>query len=525
TAATMSTRGGRGGRGRGRGGNASSSDAQDAIAPVQSDAPAEDVLQSLFANLPQDLQPRLRKWAEGVQEAHSQSTTRLRTVAPGPTEQEYNALIALANDPLWTADDTAQLDADCAQLKQVIHSAGANTYVQALWKLTPKFMGCVPISIICPDRLLEYSSEHPPIQVGNHAVIYPYWSTKFCEHLRHLVVHPIFCRSPGLLALAIQYAVKCRTNDRRRWPIQDPTGDRYITSLVSAFRDGHDQTKNEDIHRGVRQQMEVLPPLCHLLREIERVSIPRVLPEAVVGNSQPFAAYRVTTSDVHNVLKAVDQVATCGMTDYQPAELRLMWTSSAIHGHPYPPNNRLKEVMFQACKRQVQEAELRRRRPAVSEAAPQPEQYAQPAEDTRQLLATIAGLQEELRQAHAIDPRLTAQEKLAELERELAEARVAAAGREQLLNLQIMELERQKQGAEARALTAERKLDEVEKQKEDAERKLGELEQKLTENEVASSSILTQIEHNARLREQELTAQLAQLEARATAAEDRLAEA
>ncbi|KAK3485759.1 uncharacterized protein B0T23DRAFT_326280 [Neurospora hispaniola] len=473
TRAGRSGRGGRGGRGRGRGGNATSSDAQAAPVPASGspDAPAADnTLELLFGNLPQDLQPRLKDWAEGVEEAHRETTTRLREVAPNPTEQEYNALIELVDDPLWTAQDTAWLNGNCAQLEQAINSRERNTYMQSLWKLTPKFMGCVPISIICPERLLEYGSEHPPIAVGNHLVTHPNWPSRFCDHLRFLVVHPVFNRSPSLLALAIQYAVKCRTNDRRRWPIQDPTGNRYISLLATAFRNGHGQTKTEDIHRDVRQQMEDHPPLCRLLQELERVSIPRQLPEPVVDDSEPFAAYTVTTSDLLNIKKAVDRVAMCGMPDYLPADLRFMWTTSAIHGHPYPPANRIKEILLKAYKRQVQEAELRRRRPAQAAQQPMHAAYVPPAEVTpaeetarqlEQATATIARLQEELTQARLVDPQLMGSNNTASLEQRATAAEQRVAQLEQsnaALVAEKAQLEQKCAGAETRASAAEQKL-------------------------------------------------------------------
>ncbi|EAA32500.1 hypothetical protein GE21DRAFT_6767 [Neurospora crassa] len=531
TRAGRSGRGGRGGRGRGRGGSATSSDAQAAPAPAPGapDTPAmENALELLFGNLPQDLQPRLKVWAQGVEEAHRETTTRLREVAPNPTEQQYNALIELVDDPLWTAQDTARLNEDCAQLEQVINTRGTNTHMQSLWKLTPKFMGCVPISIICPERLLEYGSEHEPIPVGNHFVVHPNWPPRFCDHLRFLVVHPVFNRSPSLLALAIQYAVKCRTNDRRRWPVQDPTGDRYISLLATAFRNGHRQTKIEDIHRDVRQQMEVLPPLCRLLREIERVSIPGQLPEPVEDDGEPFAAYIVTTSDLLNIKKAVDRVATCGMPDYLPADLRFMWTTSANHGHPYPPANRIKEVLLKAYKRQVQEAELRRRRSA--QAAQVPPAQAPPAEDTarqlEQATATIAGLQEELRQARLVDPQLMGSDNMASLEERATAAEQRVAQLEQS-NAALVQASGQ---VDARVVELETQLAGKAEKCADAEARASAAEQKLLEQSALVQGQASDQQVNARVAELEkLLAEKAQVEqkcadaeARASAAEQKL---
>ncbi|KAF5529261.1 hypothetical protein FNAPI_13933 [Fusarium napiforme] len=72
-----------------------------------------------------------------------------------------------------------------------------------------------PFSLISPFVGLTYV---PVPQKSNEGASLVIWSEKFCDELSHLITHPIWPRGDiDFFTAALQYAVICRTDDRRRW--------------------------------------------------------------------------------------------------------------------------------------------------------------------------------------------------------------------------------------------------------------------------------------------------------------------
>ncbi|KAH6635742.1 hypothetical protein F5144DRAFT_459732, partial [Chaetomium tenue] len=147
-------------------------------------------------------------------------------------------------------------------------------------------------------------------------VLNPIWPPIFCKALRVLVTHPFFDRCPGLLVIAVQYAVKLRTNDRCKWPLESPIESRFLDDLAAAFARPHPIRPARVIHKMVNQARDgkYTPLMSVVLQEIEKATdTPNV---AFQGSTDPFDPYSVITVDLRNVATALNNVRSCGVAIY-----------------------------------------------------------------------------------------------------------------------------------------------------------------------------------------------------------------
>lgn len=131
-----------------------------------------------------------------------------------------------------------------------------------------------------------------------------------------LVTHPFFDRCPGLLVIAVQYAVKLRANDRHEWPFENPIESRFLDDMAAAFARPHPDRPARVIHKMVNQARngKYTPLMSVVLQEIEKaVDTPNV---AFQGLTDPFDRYSVTTTDLRNVATALNNVRSCGVAIY-----------------------------------------------------------------------------------------------------------------------------------------------------------------------------------------------------------------
>ncbi|KAK4031888.1 hypothetical protein C8A01DRAFT_20963, partial [Parachaetomium inaequale] len=176
-------------------------------------------------------------------------------------------------------------------------------------------MDCTPPELFEGQNLAYDASGNASVDIGGIEVPNPIWSTTFCDWFRLLVVHPFFKGSPALLAIVVQYAVKLRTNDRRRWPLENPTREGFLDDLAVGFRNPHPERSSRDLHSAVcrtfRQRGKELPVISSLFREME-TSI-RIAAVQSGAASAPFAPYMVATADIKGVVKALDDLHLGGV--------------------------------------------------------------------------------------------------------------------------------------------------------------------------------------------------------------------
>jgi hypothetical protein len=234
-------------------------------------------------------------------------------------------------------------------------------------------MHCLPPALFEGRNLAYDATAHAPVNIGGVQMPNPIWSTTFCEWLRRLVVHPFFQGSPALLAVVIQYAVKLRTNDRRWWPLENPTSDVFLDELAMAFRNSHPAQSSREVHTvactAIKQRGKILPPISALFREME-TSIPIA---AAVSNisENPFAPYMVTTADVKAVATALDDLHIRGAPAFFPSDFNFSWVRSGLRSNDQPSGAAgVTRAMQKAHRRAVQAEILRARRPPPPQPTP-----------------------------------------------------------------------------------------------------------------------------------------------------------
>src|SRR4051812_6685777 len=103
-----------------------------------------------------------------------------------------------------------------------------------------------------------------------------------------------------------QYAVKLRTNDRRRWPFENPINCPFLDDLAVAFASPHQEHSARKIHQRVNQAREGMhrPIVSIVLQSIEKAVGKS---DAVFqGSADPFESYMVTATDLKKVVSALD---------------------------------------------------------------------------------------------------------------------------------------------------------------------------------------------------------------------------
>ncbi|KAK4031892.1 hypothetical protein C8A01DRAFT_41677 [Parachaetomium inaequale] len=279
-------------------------------------------------------------------------------------------MIDLVVDPLWQAADTVTLKANTQALVDFLARTKRGPEFDQLWRIVPRFMHCLPPELF-DGRRLVYDAEN--VSIGGTEVRNPIWPGGFCKALRGLVTHPFFRRSPRMLAIAVQYAVKLRTNDRRRWPIEDPTTGTFINNLATAFGNAHHDGTTQEIHKEVRRAVKAqgkdMPLVSIVLREIEN-AVGTPTEEDFTGSVDPFDPYLVTVTDIKKVATALDNVKSCGVTVYNESDYVFTSVKSALHSNDLPHKvSGVTDVLQVAYQRIAQSKILRERRAAANAAA------------------------------------------------------------------------------------------------------------------------------------------------------------
>lgn len=226
---------------------------------------------------------------------------------------------ATALDIEWTAEQEEFLDQAKSENPKL---AKMNQNHKSLYKTVFRFMHCLPSDIVGPKTFLEFDSS---LAASNQ------WTMHFCTRLGELVPQPLFRGSPAKLALAIQWAVICRTDDRRKYRLSGCADDGFLQCLTAVIAEKQDGTKTCVKLRkaAVKLYREKYPgegfeePLwCQLFRHIEERTFPdgEPLEKAQEGWDDP---YLVHTEHLTTVYISLNQM--------QHLSLRMFTDSDTVH--------------------------------------------------------------------------------------------------------------------------------------------------------------------------------------------------
>lgn len=170
--------------------------------------------------------------------AVDRSVTRLPLGYPRRTEEEFESLIPQpVYDYFWSENDQEDLEARANVDQEFAKRILIDAYMSSVWKTVYRFAGCLATDIIGPNTYMAFRSSSPLVK---HAK----WSPRFSEHLVVLFVHPWFNFDTEKMALAIQWAVICRTDDRRVYHLSGCDDDMFLAELVSVIQREQDGSKS-----------------------------------------------------------------------------------------------------------------------------------------------------------------------------------------------------------------------------------------------------------------------------------------
>lgn len=226
---------------------------------------------------------------------------------PNGTAKEFRRLIPKPQyDEYWTEAQQSELEQRLSHDKDFQDQLKIREFVVSVWKTAYRFTGRLATDIIGPKTGLEFECN------GKAGVM---WTERFCDALTAIILHPMFHLDTEKMALALQWAIICRTGDKRKYKLTGCNDDPFLQKLVTII------DKHQDGSRTARDLREAAsyeyikargtnaepPTWSQFLGHIEK--------KALVGSGHSSGAdgveegpYFVTKEDARAVRSALDRV-------------------------------------------------------------------------------------------------------------------------------------------------------------------------------------------------------------------------
>ncbi|KAK7425100.1 hypothetical protein QQX98_000014 [Neonectria punicea] len=187
-------------------------------------------------------------------------------------------------------------------------------YMMGIWKVSLRVFCCSPLAIISPLRGLV----HQPTPSRHPTTPSSIWGQNFCTTLGILMTHGVWESRPSLLITVLQFAVICRTDDRRIWNM--PAGPKCSTlkRLNDALQKAKLQTPNgelqhsvQDMHRAARADERndegTTSPISNIMRQIAvSTKSDEHQSQTATTKCQGLDVYGLTNTDLYNVQCTID---------------------------------------------------------------------------------------------------------------------------------------------------------------------------------------------------------------------------
>ncbi|KAF5005955.1 hypothetical protein FDECE_7623 [Fusarium decemcellulare] len=232
-------------------------------------------------------------------------------------------------DDEWTEEDESWLlRNDSQKILAFANITKHDTHLLEAWRVCTQRFRCSPFALLSPLRGLIYKPAARPESGDPEPVL---WDQEFCRQFSQVLAHPIWRRDVDVLTMVLQYAVICRTDDRRLWsmPPTDPFGplDQLKTALESS---------KEPLARSIHEMHEAArtaaPPktfsaLSDLMLALGKGGTAS-LPVEHDTTHQGLRVYAVTTQDLMAIRSAVHGLGDEGVPIFPTTE------ESLKHFHP-----------------------------------------------------------------------------------------------------------------------------------------------------------------------------------------------
>ncbi len=256
--------------------------------------------------------------------------------------QNANATPEVQYPDGWTEEDESeacamwQVDKD----KWFLGKGVIKPYLK-LFKICLQYAECTPWDIVGVRFQLRFQPEARDSASEM-------WSKPFCDALGPLLTHPVWSTQfRGSLAmdvaLAIQYAIVLRTNDRRPWSPAPWRNDPFLKTLSQYANGTEPLRKSHERTRAYFDEIQcALPALSDVFASLETVVF--TLSDEFrpsVGDS-----YAVTTKDLRNITEALDNMRrpNTGTSRFLPTDVLFETALSARPGRTRPSEDDLEHV-------------------------------------------------------------------------------------------------------------------------------------------------------------------------------------
>ena len=265
-------------------------------------------------------------------------------------------LPALVYDSHWTAADEKRLERDwrAANNPLRLHVQKATAKVEPglvrTWVLCVRLLGCTPATLLSDRFHLRYGKRIPGDELG---LPDPILGDSFGARLQTLVLQRHWTRSPGALATAIQYAVICRKNDDRTWPLVNYTTDNFLRAMVRDQR-AHPgvaprslRGRASQLLANVRGRPDTAPSFWDMLLGAIEDVVPRPNAAGPVAGPEPPGpvVYEVETEDLTTVEKALNRLGPGYLINASSAKMEGKVVSLALTGRSAPQAKDLKDAL------------------------------------------------------------------------------------------------------------------------------------------------------------------------------------
>ncbi|KAK9421173.1 hypothetical protein SUNI508_06021 [Seiridium unicorne] len=352
---------------------ANDSDDADMAKKRRKDLTEEEQLEEDVGSVPNDIRTVYKKMTGKMAKAFDKCRRYLENKRgmKTPLTDMINSLPKPLYDKYWSQADEHELNTswqDEPLSRSLNIKESANKDLIPLWRVHYDVLHAFPTDFVGPATYIEFGDK---VELEGQQRENPNWSTTFCEYLKRLPLHPLFMRSRDLVVVAMQYTVICRTNDRRRWPLEVAFKDDFFREFMRTIEAQDTSMSIRSLHRQVRHNLrEKDRPLSphaklwvQLFRRIEQKMYQRSEPLWAFGEGEvPFEPYRITSDDMRKLIDALDHLHSFGAPVFPPLEE----TSAlllAARRHKRPPANipELNQLRVPLIKDQIRTRKIQKR--------------------------------------------------------------------------------------------------------------------------------------------------------------------
>lgn len=308
--------------------------------------------------------------------AVDRSVMRLPLGYPRRSIEGFERLISQpVFDDYWDECDQEALEEKASGDQEFTARLYTDTNTVSVWKTVYRFTGRLVTYIIGPDTHMEFKSSSAVAKLAR-------WSPAFIKYFHVLVVRPWFDFDTTKMALAMQWAVICRTDDRRVYPFSECDDDMFLLELVSVIEQEQDGSKSAPELREMAcsRHMEKFPHLAEpprWSRFLEFIEI-RAYQEGGNGKKgkkgkEPATAdtdiWGVGVPDLKAVLAALDRIRHGRMRMFTDAETIAEMFKLTRDAYD-PPDQELSSKAIKGVYLQFMRNEIRSDRGGPLEVAP-----------------------------------------------------------------------------------------------------------------------------------------------------------